>query len=272
MDVLVVQHMTSGAPAALGEALEGQGLWLDTRDVERGAELPATDAGYAGLLVLGGVMNAHQDDEYPHLALTADLIGRFHAGAKPVLGVCLGAQLIARAFGARVWRHRVPEAGFVPLALTDAGRRDPLLAGLVSPQWLMQWHDDSFDMPAGAELLMTGAACRNQAFRLGEGTYGFQGHVEVTRDLLRLWFGETRASGYPLAHRDYFARIDAEIDRHINAALVFCRTVAARWAGLVAERRAACEAGYGPGKDVAPLPGKQTASGGRGANRRSARR
>jgi len=239
MDVLVVQHMSSGAPAALGEAMEGRGLRLDRRDIEQGATLPATDADHAGLVVLGGVMNACDDENYPHLAHTVALIREFHARAKPVLGVCLGAQLIARAFGARVWRHRLPEQGFVPLTLTDAGRRDPLLAGLGSPQWLMQWHDDTFDLPAGAEPLMTGTACRNQTFRLGERTYGFQGHLEVTRDLLRLWLGETRASGYPFAHRDYFARIDSEIDRHIGAALVCCRGVAARWAGLVAERHPA---------------------------------
>ncbi len=233
MDVLVVQHMATGGLGALEDALAGAGLGLDTRDVEAGARLPESDAGHAGLVVLGGVMNADDDARHPHLGETADLIAAFHARAKPVLGVCLGAQLIARAFGGRVWRHARPEMGFVPHTLTPAAAHDPLFAGLASPQWLLQWHDDTFDMPAEAALLMTGAACRNQAFRLGEGTYGIQGHCEVTRDLLRLWLAESKAAGYHAAHPDFYARIDDEMAVHLAAALRFCRTLGERWAGLV---------------------------------------
>ncbi|MFQ5784878.1 MAG: type 1 glutamine amidotransferase [Alphaproteobacteria bacterium] len=239
MDVLVVQHMTTGSAGALGTALRAAGLGLDTRDLESGAALPAADADHAALVVLGGVMNAADDARYPHLAATAGLISAFHARGKPVLGVCLGAQLIARAFAARVWRGRTPETGFVALDITAAGRRDALLAGLASPQWLMQWHDDSFDLPAGAELLMTGARCRNQAFRLGRATYGFQGHFEVTRELLRRWLDESASVGYGHAHPGFYARIDDEIAVHIAASLRFCETVARRWAGLVAARAGA---------------------------------
>ncbi len=239
MDVLVVQHMTTGGLGALDDALAGAGLGLDSRNVEAGARLPASDAGHAGLVVLGGVMNAHDDAGYPHLAEAAYLIAAFHARAKPVLGICLGAQLIARACGGRVRRHAVSELGFTPLTLTPAAARDPLLAGLSSPQWIFQWHDDSFDLPAGAELLMTNGACRNQAFRLGEATYGIQGHCEVTRDLLGLWLVESRAAGYHAAQPDFYARIDGEMATHIAAALRFCRTIGERWAGLVMARRAA---------------------------------
>ncbi|MFQ5959297.1 MAG: type 1 glutamine amidotransferase, partial [Alphaproteobacteria bacterium] len=131
------------------------------------------------------------------------------------------------------------EMGFAPLTLTPAAADDPLLAGLASPQWIMQWHNDTFDMPVQAALLMTNPVCRNQAFRLGRGTYGFQGHFEVTRDLLGLWLAESKAAGYHAAHPDFYARIEGEMATHITAALRFCRLVGERWASLVTRRRAA---------------------------------
>ena len=239
MDILVVQHMTSGAIGALGRFLVDEGARLDARNVAHDARLPASAADHDGMVVLGGVMNAHEDAQYPHLGETAGLIRDFHAAGKPVLGLCLGAQLIARAFGKEAFRHTVSEMGFIRLDFTRAAAADPLLAGMRSPLWLMQWHDDSFDMPDGAELLMTSATCRNQAFRLGEATWGFQGHPEVDPALLGVWLAGASASGYQHAHPGFYARIGAETDRHIAAALIFSRTIAGRWAAKVKERAGA---------------------------------
>ncbi len=239
VEILIVQHMNNGGPGALAGALADAGMGLDICDVEAGGLLPANAESHAALVVLGGVMNALADDAYPHLAETADLIAGFHAQAKPVLGICLGAQLIARAFGAAVHVGAVTELGFVPLALTEAAAADPLIGGLGSPQWIMQWHLDTFDLPPDARLLMTGDACRNQAFRLGQATYGFQCHFEVTRELLGAWLAESRDDGHHRAQPEFHARIGGEIDRHIDATAAFCRVVGAGWAGLVAKRAGA---------------------------------
>ncbi len=238
MDILVVQHATSAGPGALGGVLEAAGARLDIRDVETGAQLPAGAEDHDGMVILGGIMNAHEDRKHPHLAEAAGLIAAFHAASKPVLGICLGAQLISRALGGRAYRHAVPEQGFVPIEMTAAGAADPLLAGIGSPQWIMQWHDDTYDLPAGFDLLMTGGACRNQAIRRGN-TYGFQCHLEATPDLVRGWLAGARKVGYHVAHPGYFARIETELATHAAASLKFCRTVGTRWMGLVEARKAA---------------------------------
>lgn len=241
MDILVVQHANSGPAGALGDTLGKCGARLDVCDIEGGDRLPASAGNHAALVVLGGLMSALDDAEYPHLGAAADLIAGFHAQAKPVLGICLGAQLIARALGGRVHLGAASELGFVSLALTETAATDPLIGGLSSPQWLMQWHDDTFDLPPGARLLMTGDDCRNQAFRVGEATYAFQCHFEVTRALAGRWLAESRAAGHHQTHPGFHARIDGEIDRHIDGALEFCRTVGMRWAGLVAKSDAVAQ-------------------------------
>lgn len=239
MDVLIIEHMDTAGLGALGDALEAAGARLDLRDAGAGDALPADDAGHGGLVVLGGVMNANDDAAFPHLAACVDLIRAFHARGKPVLGICLGGQLIARAFDATVWRGGARERGFVPIAHTRAAARDALLAGLAPPHWLMQWHDDSFEVPAGAARLMTGEACRNQAFRIGEATYAFQCHFEVTRALVERWVASFKAPPTDPIDIDFVGRIDDELTRHIAASMAFCDAVGRRWAALVAARRAA---------------------------------
>lgn len=239
MDILVVQPMATGPAGALGAVLEDRGARLDVRVPERGAALPEAADGYDGLVVLGGVMGAHDDDAHPHLAATARLICGFHERDKAVLGVCLGAQLIARALGGRAYPHAVPELGFTPLEWTLAAANDALLAGVRGPLRLMQWHYDTLELPPGARLLATSPLCRNQAFRVGEATYGFQCHFEVTRALVERWVADSRASLTDARHRAFFARVSGELDAHLDASLGFCRTVGGRWAALAAARRAA---------------------------------
>lgn len=237
MEILVVQYHDNGGAEAFGEALEAAGARLDARNMEQGHALPPGVDGFDALLVLGGVMNAHDDDEYPHLADAAALIRDFHGTARPVLGICLGAQLIARAFGGRVYIHDHPELGFVEV--TSNGAADPLLAGLATPLPLMEWHYDSFDLPPDALLLATSRTCRNQAFRMGETTHGFQFHFEVTGALVETWLASADDMPDDAAHDDFKARIGGELDRHMDGSLAFCRDLAARWTRLIETRRAA---------------------------------
>ena len=239
MDILVVQHQDGGGAEAFGEALEAAGARLDVRNVEQGHDLPSGADGHDALVVLGGVMNAHDDDEYPYLADVAALIRDFHGAARPVLGICLGAQLIARALGARAYPHSVAELGFVPLTLNGEAAADPLLGGLESPVHIMQWHHQTFDLPPGARRLATGEVCRNQMFRTGEGTYGFQCHFEVTGAMVESWVGDGGKLPDDDIHNHFVATIGDQIERHIDGSLAFCRHIAARWAALIAARRAA---------------------------------
>ena len=186
-----------------------------------------------------GPMHAGDDSNYPAFPQILSLIRACHAADIPVLGLCLGAQLIARAFGGRVYRFGGLEVGYPPVHLTDAGRHDPLFAGMTVTQHVMQMHEDTFELPAAAELLMQNDKCRNQAFRIGATTYGIQAHPEVTltdaRNFPRdCWAAMTRHFGE--AAEAVERQVLAEIDRHFDDGATFCRSMSGRWLDLVAKR------------------------------------
>ncbi len=149
----------------------------------------------AGLVVFGGEMNVDQLDRYPYLLRVRQLMREAVERGIPTLGICLGAELLARAFGAAVTRAPVRELGFVPVWPTAAAASDPLLAGLNAGDRFFQWHEDTFDLPAGATLLATGRAVPTQAFRVGRCGWGIQFHPEVDAAELEAWLQQ--AAGTP---------------------------------------------------------------------------
>jgi len=141
--------------------------------------------GYAGLVVMGGPQSAN--DSGAALDAERRLISDAVDGGLPVLGICLGAQLIAKVLGARVYKNSVKEIGWAPVHFTERGREDPLFAGLPSPTVFFHWHAETFDLPDGAEWLAYTEGCRNQAFRVGRNVYGIQFHPEITPDMISDW-------------------------------------------------------------------------------------
>jgi len=140
-----------------------------------------------GLIVFGGEMNADETDQHPYLLTQRELMRRAVDAGLPVLGICLGAQMLARAFEARVYRAAVRELGFKPVRVTDLGQRDGLLSAFQSGDRVFQWHEDTFDLPAGAALLVAGDDVPIQAFRLGGKAWGVQFHFEVDADGVEAW-------------------------------------------------------------------------------------
>lgn len=130
------------------------------------------------LIVLGGPISVYEEKAYPFLVEETQLLARRIAVNRPTLGICLGAQLIAQAMGAKVYPSGLKEIGFASITLTQAGRASCLAPFAVDPITL-HWHGDTFDLPAGATLLASTDACANQAFAVGPNIIGFQFHPEA---------------------------------------------------------------------------------------------
>jgi GMP synthase (glutamine-hydrolysing) len=222
--LLVVQHEPSSPPGLLATAAAATGVQL--RVVEApGEPVPVTLDGADGLVVLGGVMDADETDDYPHLARTMDLLADTAARSAPALGICLGAQLAAAALGGRAYPGPAgEELGWTKVELTPAGRADPVTGALEAPAELFQWHHDTFDPPPGAVVLATGAVYPVQAFRLGS-VVAVQFHPEVDEPLLAGWWaGSTPPPAYPLAEATAgLARNRANARSLLEA---FCRVAA----------------------------------------------
>ncbi|NVJ51359.1 MAG: gamma-glutamyl-gamma-aminobutyrate hydrolase family protein [Gammaproteobacteria bacterium] len=142
---------------------------------------------YDALIILGGPMNVDQADIYPHLVQEQDYIRRAAAAGIPILGICLGAQLIAAAFGGEVFPAAQSEVGWCPVQLTAAGGEDPVLQPLAQLSKVFQWHGHTFSLPPQAESLVRGEVCAEQGFRIGSNIYGFQFHLEANLPLIQRW-------------------------------------------------------------------------------------
>src|SRR5437879_5881652 len=141
----------------------------------------------SALVIFGGEMNADETERHPYLLTQRALMRRAVDAELPVLGICLGAQMLARALDARVYRAPVRELGFKPVRITEAGRQDQLLGGFSDGDRVFQWHEDTFDLPQGGELLAAGDEVPAQAFRFGMRAWGVQFHLEVDRDGVDAW-------------------------------------------------------------------------------------
>jgi len=191
MRVLSVVHegTTTGGGGLFEDLVEQRGDRLERWITVDGAGGPDAPDRYDAIMVFGGAMHPDQDAEHPWLGEEARFIREALDSEVPLLGVCLGAQLIARAAGADVGPATTAEVGWYGVRLNDAGRADPVLGVLPDTVDAFEWHYYTFALPDGSELLAESDAAR-QAFRLGERAWGIQFHAEVTRHMLDHWFVE----------------------------------------------------------------------------------
>jgi GMP synthase (glutamine-hydrolysing) len=193
MRVVVFRHVPFEGLGLIQPVLEEHGISLDFPDLfHPRATLPDISTA-AGLILMGGPMSAN--DDLPYLRQELEVIRQSVERRQPVLGVCLGSQLIAKALGGRVYPNPVKEIGWFDVHLTDSGRHDPVLSALDSSETLFHWHGETFDLPPGAEWLAYSDACRHQAFRVGPNVYGLQFHLEVTPEMIADWCSQDANCG-----------------------------------------------------------------------------
>jgi len=184
--VLMIQHAQHEHPAALRRALESQGigtLWIHPYS----GEIYPNAHEVGGVISMGGQMGANDEADFPWIKSEIELLQSAVNLSLPVVGICLGAQMLARALGGRVERLDNAEVGWFPIQLNEEGKNDPIVGAAGSNPTVYHWHNDTFHLPEGATLLASSKACARQAYRIGTNIYGFQFHPEADHQLVLEW-------------------------------------------------------------------------------------
>ncbi len=210
--VLIIVHQPSSDPGRVGDVLRQRGYQLDIRCLAEGDRLPQTMDDHGAVVIFGGPMSANDDTTLPFIKAELDWISTVLAAEKPFLGICLGAQLLARVLGATVapHEHGQVEIGYFPLYATDHG--NDVMDGL---SHVYHWHKEGFDVPTSATLLATGNTFPHQAFRYGSCAYGLQFHPEINASMMEQW---TTNAAEQLTYRGAQSR-DEQLQNHQRHAL-----------------------------------------------------
>ncbi|HWR58362.1 MAG TPA: type 1 glutamine amidotransferase [Thermodesulfovibrionales bacterium] len=223
MSVLILKNIPSEGPGTIEDFLREKGIHYRTVNCQNGDVRKAED--FEVLVMLGGPMSVNEEDIYPFLKTEMELARSFITEGKKVLGICLGAQVMAKALGARVYRGREPEIGWYDVELTEDGIRDPLIKKLaVHPRTgdfykrfkVFHWHGETFDIPSGAVRLAKSEMYSNQAFRYGDNAYAFQFHIEVTKEMIYEWLKDQ-----PVDMDQVRDQTDSVYDDYIERAMNF---------------------------------------------------
>jgi GMP synthase-like glutamine amidotransferase len=185
--ILIIKHIDIEGPETIGEYFKSQGYSLKVIDLSLGDSLPADLANIEAVVVLGGPMNVYEEDKYPFLKEENIFIKKVLKKRIPYLGICLGAQLLAKACGAKVTQSPVKEIGWFKVELTEEGKKDSFFTGLSDKINVFQWHGDTFAIPDGGKWLGRAKGCVHQAFKVGPNAYGVQFHFEITDKSIKDW-------------------------------------------------------------------------------------
>jgi GMP synthase (glutamine-hydrolysing) len=177
--LIVLQHVPWEGPGLITSEAKAPGLCLDVIRLDRGDSIPNSDRVDA-LVVIGGPMGAYETDKYPYLAEECSLIGELARRNRPVLGVCLGAQLLASALGANMYPGQEAEVGFGSVELTPAAKQDPLSESVEGSVPVFHWHGDTFELPKGAVYLAWSKAYPHRAIRFGSCSFGLHSMLSLT--------------------------------------------------------------------------------------------
>ena len=186
MNVLIIKHVDIEGPGLIEYCLGHEKISYKVLNLKPSVPFPKLD-GFTHIIILGGPMNVYEEDRYPFLKDEDLFIQEAIQRRKTVLGICLGAQLIAKALGAKVFKAPMKEIGWYDVSLTISGSQDRFFSNLPKTFPVFQWHGDTFEIPKRGNLIATSDFVRHQAFRYGEKVYGLQFHLEVTEEMIKEW-------------------------------------------------------------------------------------
>jgi len=179
LNIHCLQHVPFEGPASIGDWISGHGHRLTTTHLYRGEVLPSVEA-VDWIVVMGGPMNVYEYRLHPWLREEKKFLAAALEAKKIVLGVCLGAQLLAEVLGAKVYQNPEKEIGWLPISLRSGSGTELFFSGVPRELTVFHWHGDTFDLPAGANWLASSVGCIHQAFAYGERVVGLQFHIETT--------------------------------------------------------------------------------------------
>jgi GMP synthase-like glutamine amidotransferase len=229
LPIAILRFSPTEGPAYFARWLDAQGIRWELVELDAGERLPANARAFAGIGMMGGPMSVN--DALPWIAPLGDLLRGAVAARVPVIGHCLGGQLLAQALGARVERAPVAEIGWIDVQVCDDAAREAWFGGR-GTFTTFQWHYDAFALPAGATRVLANGFNANQAFIIDGRHFGMQCHIEMTRELTESWLA-TGASELP-ARTEGATQSDPDIRRDLDARIAALHEVAdgiyARWA------------------------------------------
>jgi GMP synthase (glutamine-hydrolysing) len=219
--VLVFQHVAHKILGTLNPTMKKRGLNMRYVNFERTPDEHPSMQKYNGLIILGGHMGVYEADKYKHIKVEMQLIEEALKKDIPVLGICLGAQLLAHVLGSTVRKSAEKEIGWCDIELTEAGKKDPLLSHFKSTEKIFQLHGDTFDIPTSAVHLAQSKACPAQAFRYGEKVYGLQFHLEVDQPMIQRWLDNPRNQEEMFSSHQNFSmkQIHLDTQTHLSHSL-----------------------------------------------------
>ncbi len=235
--IIIIRHVAHESAGTLENIFAKAGVEYQYLDVLHEYPCSFDCRKCGGLVVLGGPMNVDEVEKHPYLSDEIQWIRQTVEAGIPLLGICLGSQMLAKACGAKVYPGSIKEIGWYPLELSTAAGEDRLFAGCGPKLTVFQWHGDTFDLPPGAVHLAQSPLFRNQAFRIGPQAYGLQFHIEMTAEMIEDWLGESVNCG-ELASLDYIdpGLIRQKTPRELPGLQTLAEKVLGRFAELCRER------------------------------------
>ena len=232
--VLVFQHVANKILGTLNPTLKAHKLNMRYVNFERTPDDQPSMQKYNGLIILGGHMGVYEADKYKHIKVEMQLIEEALKKNIPVLGICLGAQLLAHVLGSDVKKHQEKEIGWCDINLTDNGQKDALLSHFRPTEKVFQLHGDTFDIPKTAVHLASSPICDGQAFRYGDKVYGFQFHLEADQAMIQRWLDNPRNQEEMFSSHQNFSmeKIGQDTQENIAHSMELSRQTFEKFVGL----------------------------------------